>query len=142
MAMPAPDIERHPDVAVMRRRYDEIAERPMIQSVDGLTFLSGLYLAMSPWVLGFTEHSSMTASNLFTGLAIAVLAVGFAATYGHLHGIAWVAAVLAAWAIVSPWVVSGPTPDNGTIVSNIIVGAVCLVCTLALVGTSMRRPTP
>ncbi len=141
MAMPAPDIERHPDVAVMRRRYDEIAERPMIQSVDGLTFLSGLYLAMSPWVLGFTEHSSMTASNLFTGLAIAALAVGFAATYGHLHGIAWVPAVLAVWAIVSPWVVSGPTPENGTIASNIIVGAVCLLCTLALMGTSMRRPT-
>lgn len=134
-----PNIEQHPDVAMMRQRYDQIAETPVAQSADGLTFLAGLYLAMSPWVVGFTDHSAMTASNLITGIAIAVCALGFVAAYSHMHGIAWVPVILGAWAIVSPWLVSGSTPDADVITSNIITGALCIVFTLALMSTGMRR---
>lgn len=139
MSTPTPNIEHHPDVATMRRRYDQIAETPVAQSADGLVFLSGMYLAMSPWVIGFTGHSSMTASNLFAGIAIALLGIGFATVYGHMHGIAWVAPLIGVWAIVSPWVVDGGTPANSAIVSNVIVGAVIVVCSLAMMSTSMRR---
>ncbi|HEY9408327.1 MAG TPA: SPW repeat protein [Jiangellaceae bacterium] len=139
MTMPTPDIEQHPDVAIMRQRYDEIAETPMAQSADGLTFLAGTYLAMSPWVIGFTDHSALTISNLITGIAICLLALGFSAAYGHMHGMAWVAPILGAWAIASPWLVAGDTPENSAIVSNVIVGAVCVLCTLAMMSTGMRR---
>ncbi|PZF84067.1 hypothetical protein C1I92_10400 [Jiangella anatolica] len=137
--MPTPDIEQHPDVAVMRHRYDQISESPMAQSADGLTFLAGLYLAMSPWVIGFSGHSPLTMSNLFTGIAIALLAAGFVAAYGHFHGMAWVAPILGAWAIVAPWVVDGPTPENTAIVSNVIAGAVVVLCALAMMSGTMRR---
>lgn len=139
MTSQTPNIEQHPDIATMRRRYDEMAETPMAQSADGLTFLAGAYLAMSPWVIGFADHSAMTASNLITGIAIALLAAGFSAAYGHMHGMAWVAPVLGVWAIVSPWLVDGGRPDTGAIISNVIVGAVCVVCTLALMSGGMRR---
>lgn len=139
MTMPTPDIEQHPDVAIMRQRYDEIAETPMAQSADGLTFLAGTYLAMSPWVIGFTDQSALTISNLITGIAIGLLALGFSAAYGRVHGMAWVAPILGAWAIASPWLVAGATPDNSAILSNVIVGAVCVLCTLAVMSTGMRR---
>ncbi|TDE08235.1 SPW repeat protein [Jiangella asiatica] len=139
MSMPSPDIEQHPDVAVMRNRYDQIAETPVAQSADGLAFLAGLYLATSPWVVGFTEHSALTVTNLVTGLAIALLAAGFVASYGHLHGLAWVAPILGAWAIVAPWVVAGDTPDTSAVVSNIITGAVAILCALAMMSSGMRR---
>ncbi|PSK90990.1 SPW repeat-containing protein [Haloactinopolyspora alba] len=139
MTTPSPDIEQHPDVATMRHRYDEISETPVAQSADGLSFLSGLFLAMSPWVIGFTDQSAITVTNLFTGIAIALLAVGFVAAYGHMHGMAWVAPLLGAWAIVAPWVVSGPTPENAALVSNVIVGALALLCAVAMMSTGMRR---
>ncbi|WP_166355511.1 SPW repeat protein [Phytoactinopolyspora limicola] len=139
MSTPTPNIEQHPDVATMRRRYDQIAETPVAQSADGLVFLSGLYVAMSPWVIGFTEHSSMTASNLFAGLAVALLGIGFAAVYGHMHGIAWVAPLLGVWVIVSPWVVDGGTPETAAIVSNVIAGAVIVLCALAMMSSGIRK---
>lgn len=142
MTLPTPDIEQHPDVALMRRRYDQIAETPVAQSSDGLAFLAGLYLAMSPWVVGFTDHSALMMSNLFTGVAIALLAAGFAANYGRFHGVAWVAPVLGIWAIVSPWAVDGPTPGTSAIVSNIITGGVVVLCAAAMMSGSMRRTRP
>ncbi|WP_116949808.1 SPW repeat protein [Jiangella endophytica] len=142
MTAPTPDIERHPDVVVMRRRYDQIAETPVAQSSDGLAFLAGLYLAMSPWVVGFTDHSALMMSNLFTGLAVTVLAAGFAAAYGRLHGVAWVSPLLGAWAIVSVWAVNGPTPGTSAIVSNVITGGVIVLCAVAMMSGSMRRTRP
>lgn len=132
-----PAIEEHPDITALRLRYEQAAETPTAQVADGLTFLGGLYLAMSPWVIGFTDHSSLTASNLFTGIALAVLALGFAAAYERTHGIAWVAPVIALWTIVAPWLVSGATPDADAIWSNIIVGVVCLVFSLAAMSVAM-----
>ncbi|RIQ11294.1 SPW repeat protein [Jiangella rhizosphaerae] len=142
MTMPTPDIEQHPDVAVMRRRYDQIAETPVAQSADGLAFLAGLYLAMSPWVIGFTSESALTMTNLFTGIAVALLAAGFASAYGRLHGMAWVAPILGIWAIVAPWAVDGPAPDTTAIVSNIVAGAVIVLCALAMMSGGMRRSRP
>ncbi|AYY12439.1 hypothetical protein EF847_06695 [Actinobacteria bacterium YIM 96077] len=139
MSSHTPDIEQHPDVTAMRRKYDQVAETPMAQGADGIVFLGGMYLALSPWIVGFTGHDSMMMSNLLSGLAIAVLAIGFVAAYGNLHGIAWVAPLLGIWAIVSPWLVDGGSPAGEVIASNVIVGAVILLCSLAMISTGMRR---
>jgi len=138
--MTAPAIEQHPDIAALRDRYDRAAETPTAQLVEGLTILAGLYLAMSPWVVGFTGDSgSLTGSNLFSGVAVALLALGFASAYGRTHGIAWVTPVIGAWTIVAPWLVDGPTPDNSAIVSNVIAGALVVLFGLGTLTMGMRR---
>ena len=138
--MTAPAIEQHPDIAALRDRYDRAAETPTAQLVEGLTLLTGLYLAMSPWVVGFTGDSgSLTASNLFSGVAVALLALGFASAYGRTHGIAWVTPVIGAWTIVAPWLVSGPTVDNSAITSNVIAGALVVLFGLGTLMVGMRR---
>ncbi|MEU8076704.1 SPW repeat protein [Catellatospora citrea] len=139
MTVRTPRIEDHPDLAELRLRYEEAAETPTAQVVEGLTFLSGLYLAISPWVVGFTSHTSLTASNVISGVGLAVLALCFATMYGRSHRIAWVAPIISAWAIVSPWLVAGPAPSVGAIVSNVIVGLVGLVCTIAMMSVGRRR---
>ena len=139
MATPTPSIEDHPDITAMRQRYEQLAETPTAQAEDGLTFLTGLYLAISAWVVGFSDHSSLTMSNLFSGIAIAVLALGFASAYGYMHGIAWVAPIIGVWTIVAPWLVSGDTPETAALVNNVIVGALCVPFTLALMPAGMRR---
>jgi hypothetical protein len=138
--MTAPAIEQHPDIAALRDRYDRAAETPTAQLVEGLTLLTGLYLAMSPWVVGFTGDSGgLTASNLFCGVAVALLALGFASAYGRTHGIAWVTPVIGAWTIVAPWLVDGPTPDNTAITSNVIAGALVALFGLGTLTMGMRR---
>ncbi|MEU6038239.1 MULTISPECIES: SPW repeat protein [Actinomadura] len=147
MTHPA-DIERHPDIAEMRTRYELAAASPTAQALDGLTVLSGLYLAISPWIVGFSGLRPITVNNLITGLAVAALGLGFALAFGRTYGIAWVAPIIGVWTIISPWVIAGRMNTTPTIVSNVVVGALILVlglATLGLAGTraggmGMRRP--
>jgi hypothetical protein len=141
MATPTPPIEKHPDLTGMRVRYEQIAETPMVQVADGLAFLSGLYLAMSPWVVGFTDHSALTIANVFVGITVALLALGFASAFGRTHGIVWVAPLLGVWTIVAPWVVADAgTPATAAILSNVIVGALIVLVTLPQLMAGMRSP--
>jgi small neutral amino acid transporter SnatA (MarC family) len=131
------DMERHPDIAELRARYDRAAETSMAHAADGLTFLSGLYLAISPWVVGFSGRTALSVNNLITGLAVALLAVGFASAYGRTHGVAWVAPLIGVWAIIAPWVVRGASPSTATVVNNVVTGAAVAVFAIVAAGIGM-----
>jgi hypothetical protein len=134
-------MEGHPDILELRARYDRAAETMSAHAVDGLTFMSGLYLAISPWVVGFNGRTTLTVSNLLTGIAVALLAVGLASAYGRTHGVAWVTPLIGVWTIIAPWVVSGNPATTSTILSNVITGAAIVVFGLAatVMGMMPRR---
>jgi hypothetical protein len=129
-------IEGHPDIAELRARYEIAAEKPAVHLLDGLTMLCGLYLAASPWIVGFMGGGDLRVNNLITGVAVAVLALGLATANGRTHGMAWVVPVMGAWTIVAPWVVLGGAVKGGTILSNVIVGA--LIVLLGLGAMSLQ----
>jgi SPW repeat len=131
------DVKRAHDLQELRQRYERASETPTGQLVEGLIMLGGLYIALSPWIVGFS--GSLQVNNLVVGLAIAALGFGFGAAYSSLHRLAWVCPVLGAWTIVSLWLVSGVELTFGTLLSNIIAGAVVLLCGLALMGISTER---
>ncbi|MFW6033671.1 MAG: SPW repeat protein [bacterium] len=142
MSTPTAPIEQHPDLSRMRVRYEQLAETPTAQVTDGLTVLSGLYLAMSAWVVGFTDHSALTMTNMFVGITVALLALGFASAFGRMHGIVWLAPLLGVWTIIAPWVVADAgTPATSAIFSNVIVGALIMLMALPQLWTGLRRPT-
>lgn len=132
-------IEKHPDIAALRDRYDKVAETPAVQLAEGLMLLAGLFAAVSPWIVGFHGQMSLTVNNLITGITIAVLAVGFTSAYGRTHGIAFVVPLLGVWMIIAPWVVSGVHTTAGLIWSNVVVGAVICVLGLGVAAMGMRR---
>ncbi|GAA3154370.1 hypothetical protein GCM10020001_092520 [Nonomuraea salmonea] len=107
MSLMTREMERHPDIISMREKYDVAAAKPAVQLADGLTLVAGLFLALSPWIIGFTGITSLTMNNLITGLAVAVLALGFSSAYGRTHGIAWVAPLIGLWTILAPWLIRG-----------------------------------
>lgn len=113
-------------------RYERAAETLTGQAIEGVILLAGLYLALSGPIVGFA--GPLQINNLVIGLAIAVL--GFGAAYGSTHRLAWVCPVLGAWTIVALWAVSGAAGGIGAMLSNILAGAVVLVCGLALLGTT------
>jgi hypothetical protein len=130
-------MEGHPDILELRARYDRAAETMSAHAVDGLTFMSGLYLAISPWVAGFNGRTTITVNNLLTGIAVTLLAVGLASAYGRTHGVAWVTPLIGVWTIIAPWVVSGNPATTSTILSNVITGAAIVVFGLAATAMGM-----
>jgi hydrogenase-4 membrane subunit HyfE len=122
-----PTIERHPDLVALQTSYDRAAQGPTAQFLEGTGVLAGIFLAISPWVVGFTDLSAMTANNLITGTAMAVLAFGFTFAFGRTHGLIWTAPVLGIWTILAPWLVTGAMDTTETITTNVIVGAAYLL---------------
>jgi hypothetical protein len=137
-------MDKHPDVMELRARYERAAATPLAQFADGLVFLTGLYLAISPWVVGFAGMRGIAVNDLITGVALALVGAGRASAYGRTHGMAWVAPIVGIWTIITPWVIHGGIASGvttGTIASNVAVGAVAVAAGLAAmsVGTLPRR---
>jgi hypothetical protein len=133
------DVRRAHDLHELRQRYERASETPTGQLVEGLIMLAGLYVALSPWIVGFS--GPLQVNNLVVGLAIAALGFGFGAAYGSMHRLAWVCPVLGVWTIVSLWLVSGVVLTLGTLLSNVIAGAIVLLCGLAIMGIGIERGT-
>lgn len=139
MATPTARIDQHPDIVAMRMPYERVAESRTTQLTEGLAFLAGVYLAISPWVVGFTELSTITLNNLVTGIAVALLAAGFASAFGRTHGLTWVLPIIGIWTIVTPWAVSGDVNTLRVVLTNVITGAVIVLLGLITVAVGMRR---
>jgi hypothetical protein len=138
--MVRPTMDEHPDILEMRARYDRVAQTTTAQSVDGAVLLAGVYLAISPWIVGFrTAAPNLTANNLICGIAVALLGLGYATVYGRTHGLSWVTPVIGVWTIISPWVIRGTSPTIGMIISNVVVGAVITLLGLIMLGLGFRR---
>lgn len=130
---------RHPDIVELREKYELASEAPAAQVVAGLMFLTGLYIAISPWVVGFNGFPTLTGNNLIVGIALAMLALGFASVYGRTHGIVWAAPLIGVWTIIAPWVVSGNVDTASTIWSNCVAGAVAVLLGLGSMLLGERR---
>ena len=132
-------IEEHPDIATLRGRYERIGESRTVQLAAGLTVLAGMFVALSPWIVGFSAQMGLPVNNLLVGLAAVALAIGFASTFRTTHGLAWVVPLLGVLTIISPWVVAGANATLGVILANVIGGAVLLFAGQAVSGLRMLR---
>ena len=127
-------LESHPDILEMRERHaraERAASTQQGQAVEAMALITGLYLAASPWIAGFSDFGTLAINNLITGIAYAFLLSGFGHAYERTHARAWAAALIGLWTIVAPWMVAGNVDTTRTIVNNIIVGVVALLLALA-----------
>ncbi|RSD11679.1 SPW repeat protein [Amycolatopsis eburnea] len=115
----------------------------------GLVLLAGVYLILSPWVIQFAGTFGMAASNMISGIVLALFAAGCARSPG-LRSVAWVVPVFGAWVISSPWVIShgrGLVPleypgaaglTTATWLGNVIAGAIVFAAGITLVARTRR----
>jgi hypothetical protein len=136
-----PSIDQHPDLAEMRSRFERATATPRAQAIETMALLTGLFLAASPWIVGFSGLTSLAVCNLITGVAYALCMGGFGSAYERTHAMAWSAIAIGAWTIISPWVVAGDVSTTRTVVTNVIVGAVALLLGLAMSAMDDRRST-
>jgi hypothetical protein len=116
-------IDHHPDLLALRARYERVAESMSAHLTFGLVLLTGLYVAASPWIVGFSATTQLATCDVLAGIAVALLAYGFATSLDRAHGMTWTLPVLGVWVIVSPWVVHGVALSAGMIWSNVVAGA-------------------
>jgi SPW repeat-containing protein len=88
---------------------------------DWVDMVLGAWLAISPWVLGFTDSDAGATRNaLIVGIAIAVLSGSTFLIYNAIEE--WIDAILGIWLIVSPWVLSS-SGTTAVVADFVIVGA-------------------
>jgi hypothetical protein len=116
-------IDHHPDLLALRARYERVAESMSAHVTFGLALLTGLYVAASPWIVGFSATRSLATSDLIAGIAVAFLAYGFATTLDRVHGMTWTLPVLGVWVIVSTWILPDVVLTTGMTWSNVVAGA-------------------
>ena len=95
---------------------------------DWVDMLLGLWLTMSPWVLGFADGDTVAARNaVLVGVLIAVLSAFTFLAY-HIAE-EWIDMAFGAWLLLSPWML--PTHGDAAMVADFtLVG----VAVLALSG--------
>ncbi len=143
-------MEHHPDIVELREHYERVTSTPAAQGIEALAVLAGLFLAISPWVVGFAGFlgfGPLVVNNLILGLAFALLMGGYGSAYERTHARAWAATLIGAWCMVAPWLISGNVDVRRTITTNLITGGVMLLLGLAAISmasmtannASMRR---
>ena len=76
------------------------------------SFALGLWLAVSPWLVGYTENEAATADAAFVGLGLA-LASHFGATFDHISA-EWLNLGAGVWLVAAPFALgSGPVARQG-----------------------------
>lgn len=133
-------IDQHPDILALRAGYDRVAESMAAQATFGLTLLTAVYVALSPWIVGFDAFTRLTVNDLIVGGAIAVMAMCFGCALDRTHGMTWTLPFFGLWLIVSPWIyASGPT--TGMIWSHVISGVFVALLGMyaAYLGMRVRR---
>ncbi|MGP3983133.1 SPW repeat protein [Streptomyces sp. KR80] len=124
-------IERHPDLVELRARSERVASSFPAQAAEALAVVTGLYLTISPWVVGFNDLQPLAVNNLITGIAYTLCVAWFGA-YERTHAMSWAAAGIGVWTIISPWAMAGDVDITRTIINNTVAGSIALLLALAI----------
>jgi hypothetical protein len=130
---------RHPDLLELRRRYDAASASPVAEGAAGLVLLSALFLAASPWIVGFSALTAITITNLIAGVALAVLVIALTSAYGRMHGLTFVVPAVGIWTIVAPWAIVGAMDVTRVIWSNCFAGGAIVVLGLVMLAVGFLR---
>src|SRR5262249_53429539 len=101
---------------------------------DWTSFALGLWLALSPWVVGYTEHESATCNAVFLGMALAV-GCHFEAVFDEAT-FEWLNLGAGLWLVAAPFVL-GFTGERVATANSVVVGG--LVALLAASAMSLDK---
>lgn len=113
---------------------------PALPVSSGCVLLAGLYLLLSPWVIQPIDQIGVEATNVVTGIVLALLGFGCARSFDRLRGLAWITPVIGAWVVVAPWVTAHGTPaSHSALIGNVVAGAVTIAAGAVLTALAVRE---
>ncbi len=95
------------------------------RTASGINVLAGIWLIISPFVLGFWRVPAATWDNIIVGIVVLILAATRVAGPARTAWASWVNLILGIWLIISPWVLriaEYPSPTWNNVILGIIVG--------------------
>lgn len=95
-------------------------------TANGLNILAGLWLIISPFVLGYSMLRNTMWNDIIVGIIIAVIAAAKVSRARNVQWLSWVNAVLGVWLILSPFIF-GASGNTRVLYNEIIVGIVVVV---------------
>ncbi|PIF74043.1 SPW repeat-containing protein [Variovorax sp. 54] len=99
---------------------------------DPVNAVAGVWLIVSPWVLGFQGNSLAMWTMVATGILLGAVALG--ATFVPHQWEEWTEVALAAWLAVSPWLLNFRMVEPA-LVNAVLVAALIMVLALWVLVT-------
>lgn len=96
---------------------------------DSVNLILGLWLIISPWVLGFTGIGAAMWNAVVFGVVIAAMALAALTTFRDWEE--WVDVLIGAWLAISPWVLGFAIGTEGSALTGNFVVAGLLVLALS-----------
>ncbi len=100
---------------------------------SALNVIAGIWLIISPWVLGFSNLQTPLWETLLVGIAVLILSAIRLGTVGT-EGLSWISFLVGIWLLISPFVLnfSGTSAAMGNdVILGILVGLFSLSGALA-----------
>lgn len=119
----------------MSQLWDTVARRWR----DAANLVLGIWLVLSPWILGYMAAPVASWNAYVVGVVIAVAAVAALVAFHEWEE--WVNAALAVWLIISPWVL-GFAVVTAAVWNQIVVGVLVGALALWSVFTERERARP
>lgn len=99
---------------------------------DPVNALVGVWLVLSPWVLGFQNETTALANAVIVGVVLVATALG--AIFVPRAWEEWTETALGVWLVISPWALGFSALQNATI-SAVASGIVVAVLALWVLAT-------
>jgi len=104
---------------------------------DIANIVAGLALAVSPWLLGFSNEASAAWNAWLVGAAVAVIAATAVVAFREYEE--WANLALGLWAIVAPWILSFSDLGAAT-ASHVVIGIVVAGIAAASLWFTTNKP--
>jgi SPW repeat len=97
------------------------------QAASGINFLLGIWLIISPWVIGYAAAATGVATgNVIVGALILIFGAVRNRSPHMFTGLSWANIVLGAWTFFSPWIYNFAS-SQAYIANSVIVGIAVVV---------------
>jgi hypothetical protein len=93
---------------------------------SGLNVIAGLWLLISPWVLGFTDTQNALWNNVILGIAIAIIAFIRAGGWYTPQWLGWLNLILGIWVFIAPFVL-GYSNVSSALWDDLVLGVIVVV---------------
>jgi hypothetical protein len=129
----------HPDLAEIRWRHERILGGRHAGAISGLVLMAGLYLAISPWAIGFRPAAArLVPMDLMLGVAVVAVGLGLAFAPIVMYRLSWAMVGIGGWVIVAPWLMATGTDDSRLLASHTLSGLVTIALGLSAVAIAVR----
>lgn len=98
----------------------------MVRWAGGLNILAGIWLIISPFILGFSNVQSAMWNAVIVGIVVAVLAAIRAGAMLDQPWLSWINLILGIWLFVSPWVL-GYSGTTSALWNSLVLGVIVFV---------------